>query len=140
VLSSKLGWSKEYPSSISHELTQYFQANVNMQHKFPPRPLPYVRFALSFNELLNPGKPKLLIESLNKLQMTTCMEMLCGSILIVFIQSCYWTHLQKVHTVRTCDSCSLLIRSKSLLRHFVESFCKEPPVSRFRYGFPNTLT
>jgi hypothetical protein len=92
VLASKLGWSKEHPGSISHGVTQYFQANVRMQHKFPPRSLPCIRLApcytTSFIELLDPAKPNLLMESLNKLQMATYMEMLLGPVLTSFIQSC----------------------------------------------------
>jgi hypothetical protein len=116
-----------------------------MQHKFPPRSLPCIRLApyytTSFIELLDPAKPNLLMESLNKLQMATYMEMLQGPLLTAFIQSCLLDALtEDKHAGRTYDSCSLIIRSKSRLRNFVESFCKDSPLFRFRSGFPNTLT
>lgn len=141
---SKLGWSREYTGSISRGLSQYLQANVRIKHKFPPWPLPCISFVtcytLSFIELLDPAKPKLLVGSLNKLQMKRDVEMLCGPLLVALILSCLLGALTEgKHTGRTYDSCTLLIRNKSRLRNFVETFCKEHPVLRFKNGLPSTL-
>jgi len=68
------------------------------------------------------------------------VEMLYGPVLVAATHSYLLGALtESKHTGRTYDSCTLLIRNKSRLRNFVETFCKEQSVLRFKNGLSSTL-